>query len=347
MAQYTQCPVPVAGEGDVITLAHGEGGGLTRRLISERILPVLGNAVLNSLSDAAVLQGTSSPWLLTTDSYVVSPLFFPGGNIGSLAVHGTVNDLLVAGGLPICLSLGLIMEEGFPLRDFDTIIASIGQAAQSCGVMVATGDTKVVPRGACDGIYINTTGLGQAREPLPVGPASIQPGDVLIVSGVLAQHGVSILASREELGLEPLPESDSASVQPALAAIQPWWTGIRALRDPTRGGLAAVAREWAEAARCTLAFEECRLPVSTEAQAICELLGIDPWHLASEGCVVLAVAPECAAPILAALQEQGYPRASLIGHARPRDVVPVVMVTSLGRERPLIEPQGAPLPRIC
>ena len=347
MSALPGCPLPVPEGEQTVCLAHGEGGLLTRRLIRDRIQRVLSNPVLDQLADANQIELGSPRLFCTTDTFVVSPQFFSGGDIGSLAVYGTVNDLLVSGAVPVCLSLGLILEEGLPLTELDRILVSIQSACQECGIYVATGDTKVVPRGQCDRIYINTTGLGRPRDTMPPGPNALRPGDVLLVTGNIAQHGIAILAERENLGLTPGPRSDSKSLAGEVACLLPWFSAVRALRDPTRGGVAAVCQEWAEASRCTLSLDETCLPVSPEARAVCELLGLDPLHIAGEGNMLLGVDSAVAEQIAAALRGAGYTEAAIIGKVRSRDLVPVTVVTSLGHERPLVEPLGAPLPRIC
>ncbi len=244
---------------DRIGLAHGEGGWLSRRLLEVTILPRLQNALLNPLHDAAALPESSRRLAMTTDSFVVTPLFFPGGDIGQLAVYGTVNDLVVAGSCPRWLSLSLILEEGLELEVLERILDSVAHAAHVAGVSVIAGDTKVVPRGAADRIFITTTGIGEILEPAPVGPAGIRPGDALLVSGPIGQHGIAILAARENLGLSPPPQSDCRSLAPLATALRTVGVAVRAMRDATRGGLAAVLHEWASASGQTMRIEASRL----------------------------------------------------------------------------------------
>lgn len=341
------CPLPQSNTTDVVSLAHGEGSGLSRRLIQDRIRKVLANPVLDQLGDAALLRESGRSLMMTTDSFVVSPLKFPGGDIGSMAVYGTVNDLLVSGAVPHCLSLGLIIEEGLPFSVLDEVLANIQRACEECGVFVATGDTKVVARGECDSLFINTTGIGFARDVLPSGPTSIEPGDEIIVTGPIGQHGIAVLACRNELNFTPTPMSDSKPLTAELAALEPLMSCIRCMRDATRGGVGAVLQEWAESSGCTLTFRVQDVPVSLEVRAVSELLGLDPMHVACEGTMVLATAPSATTAVVTALHEAGFPHAARIGTTRERDIVPVTCIGLLGQEQPFQEPLGAPLPRIC
>jgi hydrogenase expression/formation protein HypE len=342
------CPLPDLGDGARITLAHGEGGRLTRQLIADEILPELDNPRLLSLGDAATLPNFPGPVAMTTDSFVVSPLFFPGGDIGSLAVYGTVNDLAVSGARPRWLSLAMILEEGLPVETLRRILRSVARAARDVGVEVVTGDTKVVPRGAADGLFLNTAGVGELIAPVPPGPAALEPGDQLLVSGPIGRHGMAVLVSREGLEFDPAPSSDSGPLADAVAALRRSGIAVRAMRDATRGGLAAVLHEWAEASRLTCAIAEADVPVTSQVRGACEVLGLDPAYVANEGTMVVAVAPDCVTAALQALREVPQTSAAAwIGLVRKRDVAPVVVRRALGQEIPLDEPAGAPLPRIC
>ena len=342
------CPVPIAAGGDRITLAHGEGGRLSRTLIRDRIVGALDGDTQRSMDDAAHLPKSDSALAMTTDSFVVSPLFFPGGDIGSLAVYGTVNDLAVSGARPRYLTLSLILEEGLPLALLDCVLESVTEAAAKTEVHVVAGDTKVVPRGAADGLFINTAGIGELVDPIPPGPTALQEGDELIVSGPIGRHGIAILAAREELSLTPPPVSDSAPlIEPIAALRQAVGNRVRAIRDATRGGVAAVLHEWAEASELTLTIEEHRLPVSSDVRGACELLGLDPLHVANEGTMVMAVEQGAADRALSALESAGAHSASLIGRASGRTLAPVTIQRTLGVAQPLDDPVGAPLPRIC
>jgi hydrogenase expression/formation protein HypE len=341
------CPVPVFGDAERITLGHGEGGRLTRRLIRERILPQLGNPYLLNLADAAALPQPRGPLAFTTDSYVVTPLFFPGGDIGTLAVNGTINDLAVSGARPLWLSLGLIVEEGLPFATLDRVLQSVADAARAAGVQVVTGDTKVVPRGAADGLFLTVSGLGERLDPVP-GPLALEPGDEILVSGPIGRHGVAVLAAREGLAFHPPPESDTASLIEPVSALRAAGVPARAMRDATRGGVAAVLHEWAEASGRTLAVEEEQLPVTPGVRGVCELLGLDPIYVACEGVMVVAVPAEQAHRALEALRTVPLAaQANRIGAVRTKMIAPVLIARGLGREQPLDEPLAAALPRIC
>jgi hydrogenase expression/formation protein HypE len=348
------CPTPIFGDGDLVTLAHGEGGRLSRRLIVERIWPTLGigrsqASSAADLSDAAPLPPLPNGGVFSTDSFVVTPLFFPGGSIGSLAVFGTVNDLAVAGGRPRWLSLSLILEEGLALTTLDRVLADVARCAAEAGVAVVTGDTKVVPRGAVDQLFITTAGVGEWLWEEPLGPSCLRPGDNLLVSGPIGRHGVAILAAREELGFIPAPESDCGSLVEPIMRL--WSAGLRprSMRDATRGGVAAVLHEWAASSGLTMRLEQQRLPVSEVTLGVCELLGLEPLHVANEGTMVLAVSPDQTAPVVEVLS--GCPQTAhvtVVGQVMERSSgAPVLVHHGFGREQPLDEPLGAPLPRIC
>lgn len=342
-----ECPLPDAGE-DAILLAHGEGGRLTRRLIQEELLPRLENPWLSDLGDAAALSQPSGPLALTTDSFVVSPLFFPGGDIGRLAVFGTVNDLVVAGAHPQFLTLALVIEEGLPLETLRRVLASVAEAAASTGVHVVAGDTKVVPRGAADKLFINTTGLGETLTPTWPGPRSIQPGDRLLVSGPMGRHGSAVLACREGLEFQTPLTSDCAPLMELALALREANVRVRALRDATRGGVAAVLHEWADRCGHTFMLDESSVPVDDSVRGLCEALGLDPLHVANEGTLVAAVPAEEGEAALDALRSVPLGRqAMIIGEVQSRRLAPVVVRRLLDVETPLDEPLGAPLPRIC
>ena len=341
------CPIPAGGTEDVVQLAHGEGGRLMRDLLQDVILPPLHNELLLQGHDGCVLPPFSGPAVFTTDSYVVTPLSFPGGDIGSLAVYGTANDLAVSGARPRWISLGLILEEGLPLSMLRQVMDSIRHSAELAGVQVVTGDTKVVPRGAADGMFINTSGIGELIMPCPQA-TRIETGDALLVTGPIARHGMAILASREQLEVDPRPTSDTASLFPAVDALHRAGIQIHALRDCTRGGMAAVLREWADACGRSMLLESQQIPVLPETRGLCELLGLDPLHIACEGTMAVALP---AGQVAAALQVlRSVPVASgavLVGEVIPQRLAPVVIRRALGQLIPLDEPLGAPLPRIC
>ncbi|MFM7152100.1 MAG: hydrogenase expression/formation protein HypE [Gemmataceae bacterium] len=346
-ANSLDCPLPL-GPGDRLLLAHGEGARLSRKLIRDLMLQAFDNPYLRPLSDGSLLPPLAESLVLTTDSYVVSPLLFPGGDIGKLAVHGTVNDLAVCGAEALYLSVGMILEEGLPLETLRRVVKSMAEAARKCGVSVVTGDTKVVPKGAADGMFINTTGLGKLRPDCDLGPHRVQVGDRILVSGTLADHGMTILACREGLEFEGDLHSDTASLQDLAADLLAQVPGLRFLRDPTRGGVAAVCHELAEAAEISIQLEEKTLRVRSPTRAACELLGIDPLFVANEGKLLAVVAAEQVEDALKVLRRHSLGTESVcIGTILPREIVPVQVLNSLGRLRSLDEPSGAPLPRIC
>jgi hydrogenase expression/formation protein HypE len=329
-------------------LAHGEGGRLMRQLIRKQIMPALDNEYLRLAGDAAVLTALRGPLAMTTDSFVVSPLFFPGGDIGSLAVYGTVNDLAVAGARPRWISLALILEEGLEIELLQKVLASIANAAKRVGVVVVAGDTKIVPRGAADRMFINTTGIGEMMASPPTGPHAIEVGDELIVTGPIGRHGIAVMAAREGITFDPPPRSDSAPLVDAMIALQEAAIPIRAMRDATRGGLGAVLHEWAEACGKTLAIEERLLSVLPEVRGVCELLGLDPIHVANEGTMVVAVPRGEAQRAIEVLRGVSETEHSVrIGRVELRGVAAVVVERGTGQLIPLDEPIGAPLPRIC
>ena len=330
-----------------IQLAHGGGGGLTHQLIESQILPRFGEGPLAGLPDSAVLARPPGPLAFTTDSFVVQPLIFPGGNIGHLAVHGTVNDLAVAGARPRWISLAMILEEGLPLTTLETVLDAVVDAARAAGVVVATGDTKVVPRGLCDGLYLNTAGIGEMLPELTLSPERIRPGDLIVASGTLGDHGLAVLAARAHLGLTHGPVSDTAPVHDLVAALTPCGHGVRCMRDPTRGGTAAVLNEMAAASDTTFILEESRLPLAPATEAAAALLGLDILHMASEGRILLVCDPASAAPLLA--HWQALPAgadATVIGRVAagpPR----LLLETLAGAQRLVTVPRGDLLPRIC
>lgn len=333
-----------------IRLAHGGGGTLMRQLIERELRSLYADPDL-PLHDAARLQLPHGRLAFTTDSYVVTPLEFPGGDIGKLAVIGTCNDLAMAGARPLNLSLGLILEEGLEMEQLRRVVGSIRVTAQSCGVQVVTGDTKVVERGKGDGLYINTSGIGLLEAPEPIAPERIRPGDQLLVSGDLGRHGVAVLAARHGLDLQPPLLSDCAPLWPLVEVLLAAGITPHCLRDLTRGGLAAALQELAEDGGHELALEEEHLPVCGPVARCCELLGLDPLHLANEGRFLLVVAPEDLAVCLEVLEPLG---GGWIGEVRPcRSAlsgpagIRVLLRTPFGSERLLAPQSGELLPRIC
>ena len=278
----SSCPLPIQDYPHIL-LAHGGGGKLMHQLISKLFLPAFRNPLLETQHDASVFNIAGQRLAFTTDSYVVRPLFFPGGDLGSLAVHGTVNDLAMAGARPLYLSAAFIIEEGLPMETLWKIVSSMQQAAQNAGVQIITGDTKVVDKGKGDGLFINTAGIGILEHPLKIAPQSVQPGDAILVSGDLGRHGMAIMAVREGLSFESAIESDSASLAEPVLQLLRAGIEIHCLRDITRGGLTSVLNEIAEAANLTLHVEEKLIPVREDVRAACEILGLDPLQVACEG----------------------------------------------------------------
>ncbi|MEB3321892.1 MAG: hydrogenase expression/formation protein HypE [Synechococcaceae cyanobacterium] len=325
-----------------IRLAHGGGGTLMQRLIHEELLGLYGEPA-PVLHDAARLALPPGPLAFTTDGYVVRPLEFPGGDIGSLAVTGTANDLAMAGARPLHLSVGLILEEGLELAVLRRIVASMAAAARRCGVSIATGDTKVVERGKGDGLFVTTSGIGRVEAPGTIDPTTIEPGDALLVSGDLGRHGVAILAARHGLDLQPPLESDCMPLWPLVERLLARGVRLHCLRDLTRGGLASALQELAEARGVELRLEEERIPVAGPVARTCELLGFEPLHLANEGRFV-AVLPE--ADVAAALAVLAPLGGAWIGAVRP-GTARVLLRTPYGSERVLVPVSGELLPRIC
>lgn len=342
-----ECPLPVELHGEVV-LAHGEGARATRKLLRELVLPALNGAAPEVLDDAArVLEIESGTLVVTTDSYVVTPYEFPGGNIGSLAVHGSLNDLAVCGARPVALTLALILEEGFPLKELSKVLESAAVAARAAGVRFVAGDTKVVPKGACDRIFVNTTAVGVRPHGLNLGTQYIRPGDVIVISGCIAEHGMAVMAVREGFDFVGELRSDSAPVYREVRALLGRCKTVRFMRDPTRGGVAAVLHEVAQATGLTLVVRESDVPVRGPVRAACELLGLDPLYVACEGRFVAFVGPEEAEAALEALREAGCATAAAIGVVEEWKGAPVLVRSALGPERVLDEPTGSPLPRIC
>jgi len=335
---------------DRILLAHGGGGELMRELISREILPALGGDSGAILADSALL-GDLPPGRLafTTDSYVVKPLFFPGGDIGRLAVSGTVNDLAVVGARARALSLSFILEEGFPLAAFRRVLASVGRTAKEAGAPVVTGDVKVVERGGADGLFINTAGVGVVPEGVRLGAERVEPGDAVLLSGPIGNHGVAVLSAREGIAFETTVESDVAPLGGLVTAVlAAGGASVHWMRDPTRGGLAATLAELAEDARVELTVLEERIPVAAGVRAACELLGLDPLVVANEGKLVAVLSADAAEAGLTALRRHRLgTQAALIGHVSGQGGGRVVLRTRAGGRRLVELPYGEELPRIC
>lgn len=329
-----------------ISLAHGNGGRFMRELIADIFARFLHNPLLDTRLDAALVPlPTNGEMLITTDGFTVQPLEFPGGNVGSLAVHGTINDLAVAGADPLYLTVSAIIEEGLEWNVLERLVVSMAEASQAAGAVVVAGDTKVVPRGSGGGVYFTITGVGIRPSGVVLGMDRIRSGDALLVSGPIGDHGTAVLLAREAFGLRGDLQSDSASVLPLTQAVRRL-SGIRFMRDPTRGGLATVAHELAQATDLTVRLREHDVPIRDSVRAVCEMLGYDPFYLACEGRVVAVVAAEQADDARQCWVDAGAEEAAIIGTL---EVGPArfLLETILGGERLLEELEDDPLPRIC
>ncbi|EGD60626.1 Hydrogenase expression/formation protein hypE [Novosphingobium nitrogenifigens DSM 19370] len=338
--------------GATVEMAHGGGGLATTRLVREIFARHFANPILAQGHDAARIEAPSGRLVMTTDAHVVSPLEFPGGDIGSLAVHGTINDVAMGGAQPIALSAAFIIEEGFPLETLDRIAQSMGRAARDAGVPIVTGDTKVVERGHGDGVYIATTGIGVVPEGVTIAPENIAPGMAILVSGTLGDHGVAILSRRQGLEFSTTIASDSAALHRMVADMVAAVPDIAVLRDPTRGGLSATLNELAEAAGVTMTLDEAAIPVRPEVAGACELLGLDPMHIANEGKLVCICPADRAQDVLDVMRSHPEGRdAALIGtvgdRAAPGTPGLLRMTTLIGGTRVVDWLAGEPLPRIC
>jgi hydrogenase expression/formation protein HypE len=341
------CPAPIATT-DFVLLGHGSGGKLSAELLQRVFLPVFANPLLSRLEDQAVLEIGGARLAFTTDSFVAKPLFFRGGDIGSLAVHGTVNDLAVGGARPIALSAAFILEEGFPLANLRRITESMARAAASAGVAIVTGDTKVVERGSGDGVYINTSGIGALLPGVDLSAANARPGDAVLLSGAIGDHGIAMLTEREGLELFGAIASDSAPLNGLVEAMLAVTPCVRAMRDPTRGGLASTLNEIAAQSRAGITLREDAIPVHAGVRGACEVLGLDPLHVANEGKLVAIVPAEHSANILEAMRRHPLGReAAIIGTVTERDPGLVTMRTVFGTSRIVDMLAGDQLPRIC
>lgn len=341
------CPLPLR-PGERVLLGHGSGGKLSADLLQKIFLPAFANPILSRLDDQAILNVNGSRLAFTTDSFVVKPLVFPGGDIGSLAVHGTVNDLAMGGARPLFLSAAFILEEGLPFETLRQVVDSLRKAASDVGVNVVTGDTKVVEKGCCDGMFINTSGIGIVENGLRLSADQARPGDRILLSGSIAEHGIAILAQREGLAFESTVQSDSAPLHSLVAAMLETGAEIRCLRDPTRGGLSSTLNEIASRSRVGMALDERAIPIREEVRGACEMLGLDPLYVANEGKLVAIVAPAAAEPILQAMRQHPLGQnARIIGTVLADDPGLVVMRTTLGTTRIVDMLAGDQLPRIC
>ena len=343
----TSCPLPASGY-DRVVMGHGGGGRLSADLLRKVFLPGFGNDVLNRLEDQATLAWGGGRLAFTTDAFVVNPIFFPGGDIGTLAVNGTVNDLAVGGARPLYLSAAFILEEGLPIADLERIVASMRDACRAAGVTLVTGDTKVVDAGKGDQVFITTAGIGVVPDGVRLSIAAAKPGDRIVLSGTIGDHGMAILSRREGIELESPLESDTAPLADLTQAMLRACPGIRLMRDPTRGGLASTLSELAKASEVGVRVEEARIPLKPEVRGACELLGLDPVYVANEGKLVAVVPPGDAEALVAAMR--AHPRgrdAALIGEVVADGPGLVRMKSRAGGERVVTPLAGEPLPRIC
>ena len=333
---------------DKILLDHGSGGKMSHRLTASLLLPAFDNPALAMLDDGAMLRVAGGRIAFSTDTYVVDPIFFPGGSIGDLAINGTVNDVAMCGAIPMHLSVGMIIEEGFAMTDLERVVADMGRAALLAGVTVVTGDTKVVPKGAADKIFINTSGIGVVDENVNVSGANGRPGDAIILSGTMADHGMTILTQRQGLAFESDVKSDSAPLNHMVVDILGTGCNIHVLRDPTRGGVGTTLNEIADKSKAGIRIYEDRLPVRPSVSGICELLGFDPLYVANEGKLLAFVPADQADQVLAAIQQSPYGKdACIIGEVIDDHPGRVFMRTRIGGERIVDMLTGEQLPRIC
>ena len=341
------CPAPLPAK-DTVLLGHGSGGKLSTELIRDVFLRTLQNPVLARLDDQAIVNVNGQRLAISTDSFVVKPLFFPGGDIGSLAVHGTVNDLAMGGAAPLFLSAAFIIEEGFSMADLRRVVNSMQQAAAAAGVQVVTGDTKVVERGKGDGLFINTTGIGLVPDGVDLSADRARPGDKVLISGSIGEHGIAILAQREGLEFETQIKSDSAALHTLVADMLGVTREIRCMRDPTRGGVSSTLNEIAEQSRVGIEVEERALPIHEQVRGACELLGLDPLYVANEGKLIAIVAPEAADALLQAMRHHPLgAEAQIIGTVKKENPGLVTMRTPFGTTRIVDMLAGDQLPRIC
>jgi hydrogenase expression/formation protein HypE len=348
LADGPLCPIPIS-DYPTVTIGHGGGGRLTQSLIQGMFLEAFDNPALAMLADGAIVDVGGVRLAFSTDSFVVSPLFFPGGDIGSLAIHGTINDLAMCGARPLALSAGMILEEGLPMQDLWRIVLSMRRAANAAGVPIVTGDTKVVDRGKGDGVFINVSGIGRIPAGVNVAPNLVRPGDVILINGAIAVHGIAIMSLREGLEFETSLASDTAALHDLVAAmLDRVGEAVHALRDPTRGGVASALNEIAGQAGVGIRIDEKRLPIDEPVRGACEILGLDPLYVANEGKMLAFVARERADEVLTILR--GHPlgaAAAIIGEVVDDHPGTVVLRSAIGGRRVVDLLSGEQLPRIC
>ena len=333
---------------DTILLDHGSGGKISHRLITDLMLPIFDNPMLAALHDGATLDIEGNRFALSTDTFVVDPIFFPGGSIGDLAVNGTVNDLAMCGAKPLYLSVGLIIEEGFSMTDLKKILKCMGIASEKAGVKVVTGDTKVVPKGAVDKIFINTSGIGKIPDKVNISSQNARPGDIIILSGTIADHGMTVLTQREGMTFDSSLKSDTAPLNHMVSRMLSTCKDIHVLRDPTRGGVGTALNEIAGKSNVGIRIFEEKIPLKNETESICELLGFDPLYVANEGKLIAFVDAHHAKEVLSAIQEDDHGKdACIIGEVVSDHLGKVVMKTRIGGTRIIDMLTGQQLPRIC
>ncbi len=347
LASGPVCPIPMS-EYPTVLLAHGGGGKLTHQLIERMFVSQFDNEMLATLHDGAVFSAGEAKLAFSTDSYVIKPIFFPGGNIGELAVNGTVNDLAMCGATPLYLSSALIIEEGLPMDDLWKIVVSMQAAASRAGIRLVTGDTKVVDRGKGDGIFITTSGIGAVRSGVEIDPRNARPGDRIIVNGPIAVHGIAIMSVREGLAFDTEIRSDTAPLNGLVDVILNAGRDVHVLRDPTRGGVASVVNEIAQSSRKGILLDEAALPVGEEVRGACEILGLDPLYVANEGKLLAFVAPGAAEKVLRDMRSHPLGRDSvIIGEVVEEHPGIAVMKSTIGGTRVVDMLSGEQLPRIC
>ncbi len=341
------CPLPLRDQPNII-LGHGGGGKLSAELIEHLFLPAFQNDMLGNLGDSSILSLNGTRLAMSTDSFVVRPLFFPGGNIGELAINGTVNDISMSGARPLYLSVGFILEEGLPLETLGRIVDSMAAAARAAGVVLVTGDTKVVDKGHGDGVFINTSGIGLVPDGLDIGPHRTTVGDAVILSGTIGDHGMAIMSVREGLEFETTIASDTAALNGLVAAMLDASLGIHVLRDPTRGGVASSLNEIAQISQVGIQIDENKIPVNLAVRSACELLGMDPIFVANEGKLIAIVPPDSTEAVLAAMRRHPLgQQAAVIGRVVEQHPGMLVARTGIGGTRVIPMQIGEQLPRIC
>lgn len=341
------CPIPIS-EYEKVLLAHGGGGTLSHKLIQKMFLPQFDNPLLNAEHDGAIFEIGENRFAFSTDSYVVQPIFFPGGDIGELAVNGTVNDLCMCGARPLYISAGFILEEGFPMEDLWKIVQSMQRAAKKAGVQIVTGDTKVVDKGKGDKIFINTSGIGIIGKDIRISPLNAKVGDAILLNGRIADHGIAIMSAREGLTFDTAVESDTAALNGLVESMLDASKNIHVLRDPTRGGVASALNEIAMTANIGIYIEDDKIPITEDVKGACEILGLDPLYIANEGKLLAFTAPEDAESILNVMRAHPLGKeAQIIGKVVAEHPKNVVMKTTIGSLRIVDMLSGEQLPRIC